>query len=92
MDIVILVGFGLVMYLVLFLPQQRKAREHKQLLASVTEGDEIVTNSGIYGFVGAVDDDVIWLDVAEGVELKIAKNSVASKIIQPAAEDEESNE
>jgi len=92
MDIIILVGFGLVMYLVLFLPQQRKAREHKQLLASVTEGDEVVTNSGIYGFVGAVDDDVIWLDVADGVELKIAKNSVASKIIQPSAEDDESNE
>jgi preprotein translocase subunit YajC len=92
MDFVILIGFGLVMYLVLFLPQQRRAREHKQLLASLTEGDEVVTNSGIYGFVNAVEDDVIWLDVAEGVELRLSKSAVASKIPQPSGQDEESND
>jgi preprotein translocase subunit YajC len=80
MDFIVLIVFGLAMYLLLFLPQQRKARDHKRLLESLAEGDEVVTNSGIYGFVNAVDDDVVWLDVAEGIELRMAKNAVASRI------------
>ena len=94
MDFIVLIVFGLVMYLLLFLPQQRKARDHKRLLESLAEGDEVVTNSGIYGFVNAVDDDVVWLDVAEGIELRVAKNAVASRIdvaaeAEPEAGDDE---
>lgn len=80
MDFVILIAFGLLMYLVLFLPQQRRAREHKRLIESLTEGDEVLTNSGIFGFVNAVDDEVIWLEVSDGVELRVAKASVANKV------------
>lgn len=92
MDFVVLIVFGLVMYLLLFLPQQRKSREHKRLLETLAEGDEVVTNAGIFGFVNAVDDDVVWLDVADGVELRMAKNSVASRIdaaVEPEADDDE---
>ncbi len=80
MDFVILIAFGLLMYLVLFLPQQRRAKEHKRLIGSLGEGDEVLTNSGIFGFVNAVDDEVIWLEVADGVELRVAKSSVANKV------------
>lgn len=90
MDFIVLIVFGLVMYLLLFLPQQRKARDHKRLLESLVEGDEVVTNSGIYGFVNAVDDDVVWLDVAEGIELRVAKNAVASRIDVAAEAEAES--
>ena len=51
----------------------------------------MLTNAGVYGFVNAIDDNVIWLDVADGVELRIAKNAVASKVTQPSSDDEESN-
>ena len=96
MDFIVLIVFGLVMYLLLFLPQQRKARDHRRLLQSLTVGDEVVTNSGIYGFVNAVDDDVVWLDVADGIELRVAKNAVSSRIEvavesepEPEADDDE---
>lgn len=92
MDFIVLIVFGLVMYLLLFLPQQRKAREHKRLLETLAEGDEVVTNSGIFGFVNAVDDDVVWLDVAEGVELRVAKNSVASRIDAPVDSEADEDE
>lgn len=81
MDFVILIGFGLAMYLILFLPQQRRAKQHRELLASLVEGDEVVTSSGIYGFVNAVDGEILWLDVADGVELRMTRSSVASKIV-----------
>lgn len=89
MDFVILIGFGLAMYLILFLPQQRRAKQHRELLASLVEGDEVVTSSGIYGFVNAVDGDILWLDVADGVELRMTRSSVASKIVDSAADDED---
>ncbi|MDH4277511.1 MAG: preprotein translocase subunit YajC [Acidimicrobiia bacterium] len=89
MDFVILIGFGLAMYLILFLPQQRRAKQHRELLASLVEGDEVVTSSGIYGFVNAVDGEILWLDVADGVELRMTRSSVASKIVDNAAGDED---
>lgn len=81
MEFVPLIVVGLLMYVVLILPQQRRNREHKALLASLEEGDEIVTSSGIYGFIASVEPEVIWLEVAAGTELKVSKSSVSSKVV-----------
>lgn len=74
--------FGL-MYAVLILPQQRRNREHKQLLASLEVGDEVLLNSGIHGFLTAVGDDIVWIEVAEKVELKVSRSAVAGKVVEP---------
>ncbi len=89
MDFIILIGFGLAMYLILFLPQQRRAKQHRELLASLVEGDEVVTSSGIYGFVNAVDGDILWLDVVDGVELRMTRSSVADKVVTTSSDDDE---
>ncbi len=83
MEFIPLIVVGVLMYVVLILPQQRRNREHRALLASLEEGDEVMTNAGVYGFVAAVDGEVVWLEVAEGVELKLSKSSVASKVSAP---------
>jgi preprotein translocase subunit YajC len=90
MEFVPLIVVGLLMYVVLILPQQRRNREHKALLASLEEGDEVVTSSGIYGFVASVEPDIIWLEVAAGTELKVSKASVSSKVV--VSEDTEEDE
>ncbi len=81
MEFIPLIVVGVLMYAVLILPQQRRNREHKALLASLEEGDEVLTSAGVYGFIAAVDADVVWLEVAEGIELKVSKSSVASKVV-----------
>lgn len=81
MEFIPLIVVGVLMYAVLILPQQRRAKEHRSLLASLEEGDEVVTNAGVYGFIAAVEGEVVWLEVADGVELKLTKSSVASKIV-----------
>ncbi len=81
MDLIFVAVVGIIFYAVLILPQQRRSREHKALLGSLEEGDEIVTNAGLYGFIAQVDGEVLWVEVADGVELKLAKSSVASKIV-----------
>lgn len=79
--LILIAGF---MYLVLILPQQRRNREHKALLASLDVGDEVLMNSGIHGFISAVDADILWVEVAADVELKVAKSAIAGKIETPS--------
>ncbi|MGI9595213.1 MAG: preprotein translocase subunit YajC [Acidimicrobiales bacterium] len=88
MEFIPLIVVGVLMYAVLILPQQRRNREHKTLLASLEEGDEVLTSAGVYGFVAAVDGEVVWLEVADGVELKVSKSSVANKVVLKGEPDE----
>ncbi|MFZ9397281.1 MAG: preprotein translocase subunit YajC, partial [Ilumatobacteraceae bacterium] len=61
-----LIGFA--MYFLMIRPQRRRMRETAEMQKSIGEGDEILTNSGMYGFVNAMDGDVVWLEIAENVE------------------------
>ncbi len=67
-------------WVVLILPKQRELRRHNALLATLAEGDEVMSGSGIYGTITAIDGDVVYLEVAEGIELKVARRAVASKV------------
>ncbi len=68
------------MYFMLIRPQQKRMREQQALLAAVGEGDEIVTTAGLYGYVTAVDGDVLWVEIADGVEIRLARAAVAKRI------------
>lgn len=74
---------GVVMYAALILPQQRRNKEHRSLLASLSEGDEILMNSGIHGFISAIDGEILWIEVAEKVELKVSRSAIAGKVEVP---------
>ena len=72
------------MYFLLIRPQRRRMAEQRNLASAVQEGDEVMTTAGIYGFVTAIDGDVIWLEIADGVEIRIARQAVSRRI--PAEE------
>ena len=72
------------MYFLLIRPQQRRMAEQRDLASAVQEGDEVMTTAGIYGFVTAIDGDVIWLEIADGVDIRIARQAVSRRI--PAEE------
>jgi preprotein translocase subunit YajC len=73
------------MYFLLIRPQQRRMREQQALLSAVAEGDEILTSSGMYGFITAMDGDTVWVEIAEGVEIRVAKAAIARRVT-PAAD------
>jgi preprotein translocase subunit YajC len=78
-----LVFFALIfvaMYFLLIRPQRRRAREAQNLQSSISENDEVLLNSGIYGFVTAIDGDVIWVDIADNVEIRVNKSAIARRI------------
>src|SRR5262245_44459544 len=73
------------MYFMLIRPQRRRMHEQQALLAAVQEGDEVLTSAGVYGFVTAMEGDVVWVEIAEGVEVRVAKGAIARRIL-PAAD------
>ena len=87
-----LVFFGAIfaaMYFLLLRPQRRRLKEGQALQSSIAVDDEIILNSGIYGFVTAIEGDVLWVDIADGhaserIEIRVSRGSVARKA--PAAE------
>jgi preprotein translocase subunit YajC len=73
------------MYFLLIRPQQRRMKQQQALLAAVAEGDEVLTSAGVYGFITAMEGDVVWVEIAEGVEVRVAKGAIARRIT-PAAD------
>lgn len=76
--------FG-VMWLFMIRPQKRKQLERQQMLRNVGPGAEILTAGGIYGTVVDGDDDSVTLEIAEDVEVRVARNAVAM-VVPPAEE------
>jgi preprotein translocase subunit YajC len=73
------VAMGLLMYALLIRPQQRREKEHREMLAKVEKGDLIVSTGGIHGKVTAVADDVLTVEIAPNVRIKLSKSAVASR-------------
>ncbi len=83
--------FGL-MYILMIRPQQKKAKQQQALVDSITAGDEVLLNSGIYGKVSEVDADdpnVLWIEVYRGVELKVRRGAVDQRFNEPVVADED---
>lgn len=79
------------MYFVFLRPRNRRLKEARALSSSLAVGDEVVLNSGIYGFVTDIDGDIVWLDIADGhgqerIEIRVTRGAVARKAA-PAADD-----
>ena len=68
------------MYFLMIRPQRRRLKESQSLQREISEGDEVITNSGMYGFVNALDGDTVWLEIAEGTEIRVARNSLLRRI------------
>jgi preprotein translocase subunit YajC len=87
MSIIFLLALPVLMYFLLIRPQQKRAKEQKELLSAVEEGDEVMTTGGLYGYVNAVEGETIWLEIAENVEIRIAKAAVLKRIPLGTGED-----
>src|SRR5215470_15177337 len=73
-----IVAIFVIFYFLLLRPQQRKAKEHKALLASVRRGDRVVTGGGILGLVTKViDEHYVQVEIAEGVRVRVMKSTIA---------------
>jgi len=63
-------------YLLLIRPQQKRQKLHRQMLEALKKGDKVVTNGGLMGTVSAVTKDVVTLQVADNVRLKVLRTEM----------------
>jgi preprotein translocase subunit YajC len=68
---------GVLFYFLLIRPQQRKQKQHQQLLANLKTGDKVVTSGGIHGLIANVKETTFLLKVADNVKIEIDKGSVS---------------
>ena len=67
-----------VFYFLLIRPQQKKLKDHKKMISELKKGDKVVTQGGIMGTIHYVNDDgSLSLEIAENVNVKVAKGMVA---------------
>ncbi len=79
-----------VFYFLLIRPQQRKVKQHKEMLSNLKRGDKIITSGGIIGTINKVADNrELTLEVAENVEIKIASGMVADLYALPEVQKKE---
>ena len=73
---------GLVFYVILIRPQQRRAKAQQELLRSIEVGDQVVTGGGMFGHVVAIDDDegTVTLEIADGVEIQMLRAGIGRRI------------
>ena len=83
MSMMPLILIFVVFYFLLIMPQQKKAKAHRQLLANLQKGDNVVTSSGIYGQITGLTDTTVTLEIAEKVRIKMSRSAVAGVVKNP---------
>jgi preprotein translocase subunit YajC len=80
------------MWLLLIRPQRRRQVESQRLIDSLAVGKEIVTAGGLYGTITALEEDEARIEIADGVEVRVAKRAIAAVLSgdEPEGLDEES--
>jgi preprotein translocase subunit YajC len=67
-----------IFYFLLIRPQQKKAKAHKQLLSSLKKGDHVVSSGGLHGVVTGLTDDVVTMEVAPKIRVKVSRGSISA--------------
>tara|TARA_B100000965_G_scaffold336121_1_gene302299 strand:- start:51 stop:386 length:336 start_codon:yes stop_codon:yes gene_type:complete len=79
-NLVMLGGFVLIFYFLLIRPQNKRRKEHQNLVAGLSKGDEVVTAGGLVGQVTKVEDDFVKVQVNEQNEVRIQKSAVGATL------------
>ena len=70
----------LIMYFLIIRPQQKKARDHREMLGRLKRNDEVMTSGGIYGKVVALADEMVTLEVAPNVRIRVQRPHIAAVV------------
>jgi preprotein translocase subunit YajC len=82
MDILLIfVIFIAVMWFLMIRPQQKRQREHKQMIESLARGDDVITIGGMHGRVDGIAEGYVDLEVTDDLILRFQKEAIARKVV-----------
>jgi preprotein translocase subunit YajC len=67
-----------IMYFMVFRPQQKKLKQHQEMLNKLKRNDEVMTSGGIYGKVTEIKDQVVTLEVAPNVRIRVNRPQISA--------------
>jgi preprotein translocase subunit YajC len=67
-----------IFYFLMIRPQQKKAKQMREMLDSLKKGDKVITNAGIYGVIESVEETTVHLRISDNVRIKMSRAAVAS--------------
>lgn len=76
--VLLLIPFA--MYFLLIRPQRKRMKDQAAMQSSLGIGDEVITSSGVYGFITGEEDDLFWLEIDDDVQVRIAKAAIQGKV------------
>lgn len=78
--IIMLAVFGLIFYFMIFRPQSKRVKEHKNLMSALGKGDEVLTNGGLVGKIAKItaDSDYVLLSLSEQSQVTIKKDFITA--------------
>ena len=77
-SIVMMVGLIVIFYFLMWRPQSKRAKEHRDLIGNLKKGDEIVTSGGVLGKIVNLNEKFLEMAIADGVEIKLQRSSVTN--------------
>ncbi len=80
------------LWVLMIRPQQQRVRQAREMAASLEVGDEVVTAGGIYGTITDAEGDILSVEVAPGVTLRVLRGAIAQRVGPPRDYDDEDEE
>jgi preprotein translocase subunit YajC len=84
---IFIIAILILMWFLLIRPQRRRQVESQRLLDSLVEGQEVVTAGGIYGTIKELYEDEARLEIADGIEVRVAKRAIAGVVSEEEPEE-----
>ena len=75
-----LVIIFVVFYFLLIRPQQKRQKEHKELISKLVTGDEVITAGGVLGKVTEVGESFVHVEIADGVQIKVQRQTIGAVV------------
>ncbi|MFD1794395.1 preprotein translocase subunit YajC [Paracoccus aurantiacus] len=72
-----------IMYFLILRPQQKRMKEHRNMVSALKRGDQVVTQGGLIGKVTDVKDEEVTVEIAQGVKVRVVRGTIAQVVTQP---------
>ncbi len=69
-----------IFYFLLIRPQQKKAKQHREMLTALKKGDHVVSSGGLHGVITGLTDDVVTMEIAPKIRVKVSRGSVSAVV------------
>lgn len=78
MSWVFLAVMFLALYFILIRPQQKRVKDHRNMVSQLSKGDEVVTNGGVLGRITKIGDNFLTVEIAKDIEISVQRQAIQS--------------